>query len=110
MTKVRELVEAGAFIIDVREESEFNAGHLKNALNIPQSQFRQRVNEIPRDIPVYLHCRTSQRSYYTLMALQGMGYKNVINISGSFLGISLFEYYNDSTTGREPIVTAYNFN
>lgn len=109
VTKVRELVEDGACIIDVREEPEYAAGHLKEAKNIPLSQLRQRMDEIPKDIPVYLHCRTSQRSYYAICCLQGNGYKNLTNISGSFLGISLYEYFNDKTQGRTPIVTDYNF-
>ena len=108
--EVRSLVESGAYIIDVREEGEFAAGHLLNAHNIPLSQLRQRLDEIPRDRPVYLHCRSSQRSYYALCALQGRGFENVYNISGSFLGICLYEYFNDKSEGREPIVTSYNFN
>ncbi|MDO5417785.1 MAG: FAD-dependent oxidoreductase [Lachnospiraceae bacterium] len=110
VTKVRELVESGACIIDVREEMEYAAGHLKGAKNIPLSQLRERMDEIPRDIPVYLHCRTSQRSYYAICCLQGNGYTNVTNLSGSFLGISLYEYFNDVTEGRTPILTNYNFN
>ena len=110
VTAVRRLVEQGACIIDVREEREFNAGHLKGAVNIPLSRFQERMNEVPKDVPVYLHCRTSQRSYYALCELLGNGYTNVYNISGSFLGICLYEYFNDRTLGREPIVTAYNFN
>ena len=108
--QVRSLVESGAFIVDVREENEFAAGHLKGAHNIPLSQLRQRMDEIPHDVPVYLHCRSSQRSYYALCYLQGNGYTNLYNISGSFLGISLYEYFNDKTQGREPIVDKYNFN
>ena len=46
----------------------------------------------------------------TIMALQGLGYDNVINISGSFLGICCYEYYQDQITGRKKIVTEYNFN
>ena len=108
--EVRSLVESGAYIIDVREEGEFAAGHLLNAHNIPLSQLRQRLDEIPRDRPVYLHCRSSQRSYYALCALQGRGFENVYNISGSFLGICLYEYFNDKSEGRAPSVTSYNFN
>ena len=107
---VRELVESGAYIIDVREENEFEIGHIKGAHNIPQSEIRQRLSEIPKDRPVYLHCRSSQRSYYCLCALKGRGFDNVVNIQGSFLGISLYEYFNDKTLGREPIVDNYNFN
>lgn len=109
VSDVRGLVEAGAVIVDVREENEFANGHIKGAINVPLSQLRERMHEIPKDVPVYVHCRSSQRSYNAVMALQGNGYENVYNIAGSFLGICLYEYYTDSTTGREPIVTKYNF-
>lgn len=109
VTKVRELVENNAFIIDVREKHEYALGHLKNAVNIPLSEIRERLDEIPKDRPVYLHCRSSQRSYNAIMALQNIGYDNVINISGSYLGICCYEYYQDQVTGREKIVTEYNF-
>ena len=110
VTKVRELVEKDAYIIDVREKGEFAKGHLVNAVNIPLSELRDRFDEVPKDKPVYLHCRSSQRSYNAVMALQNAGFDNVVNISGSFLGICLHEYAQDSMTGREKIVTAYNFN
>lgn len=109
VTQVRELVERNAFIVDVREPGEYAAGHLINAVNIPLSQLRERAGEIPKDRPVYLHCRSSQRSYNAVMALQGMGYENLYNISGSYLGICCYEYYMDQKTGREKIVTEYNF-
>lgn len=110
VSAVRSLVEEGAVLIDVREPAEYAAGHLKTAVNLPLSQLRERMGEIPADRPVYLHCRSSQRSYNALMALQNSGFNNIWNISGSFLGICLYEYYNDITQGREAIVTAYNFN
>lgn len=110
VNQVRTLVESGAYIVDVREKGEFIRGHLKGACNIPLSQLRQRMDEIPRDIPVYLHCRSGQRSYYALCCLQGYGFHNLFNISGSFLGISLYEYFNDKTKGRTPIMDQYNFN
>lgn len=109
VSEVRELVESGAVIIDVREKNEFANGHLVNAINIPLSELRERMDEIPRDKPVYVHCRSGQRSYNAVMALQGNGFTNVANVSGSFLGICLYEYFNDVATGREKIVTEYNF-
>lgn len=109
VTKVRELVESGAFIVDVREKAEFERGHLLNAKNIPLSEIRQRLDEIPHDVPVYVHCRTGQRSYNAVMMLQNKGYDNVFNVSGSFLGVSCYEYYNDLVTGRNRILTEYNF-
>lgn len=109
VSQVRELVETNAFIIDAREKQEYEQGHLKNAVNIPLSEFRERLDEIPTNQPVYIHCRSGQRSYNMVMALRNLGYQNVYNISGSYLGINLYEYYNDIRTGREKIVTAYNF-
>ena len=107
--KARDLVESNAYIIDVREVREYENGHIKGAKNIPLSQLRERVNEIPKDVPVYLHCRTGQRSYNAALALQNLGYKNLYNVTGSFLGLSFYEYYNDVITNRESIVTKYNF-
>ena len=109
VSEVRALVESGAYIVDVRDEDEFEEGHIIGAHNVPLPQLRQRMDEIPRDIPVYLHCRSSHRSYYAYRTLVGNGYNNVTNISGSFLGLSLYEYFTDKQTGRKPIVTDYNF-
>ena len=109
VSEVRELVEKEAVIVDVREPNEFANGNLKGAINIPLTQFRDRMHEIPKDVPVYVHCRSSQRSYNAVMALENSGYENVYNISGSYLGISLYEYYTDQQLQREPILTQYNF-
>jgi len=108
--KVRELVEKGAYILDVREQVEYERGHIKGAHLIPLSQLRTRINEIPKDEPVYIHCRSGQRSYNAVLALQNLGYTDVFNITGSFLALSFYEYFKDQTDGRESILTNYNFN
>lgn len=107
--KVRELVENKAFIVDIRERREYENGHIKGTVNIPLSELRERYKEIPKDKPVYLHCRTGQRSYNAAVALKNLGFDNVTNITGSFLGLSYYEYFNDKVLNREPIVTKYNF-
>lgn len=106
---VRELVESGANIIDVREKFEYDAGHVKTAKNIPMSEFREHLDEIPMNQPVYIHCLSGQRSYNVVRALTNLGYKHVYNIAGSFLDISEYEYYEDVKQQREPVVTAYRF-
>lgn len=106
--KVRELVANNNTIIDVRETFEYERGHIKGAVNIPLGEIRSRISEIPSDKPVYLHCKTGQRSYNATMLLQNLGFDNVTNITGSFLGISFFEYYNDKSSGRESILTNYD--
>jgi len=107
--KVRNLVENNAYIVDVRERGEYANGHIKGSQNIPLSELRESTNEIPKDKPVYLHCRTGQRSYNAVLALQNLGFNNVYNITGSFLALSFYEYFNEKTQNRESIVTEYNF-
>lgn len=108
-SKVRELLEAGECIIDIREKGEYAEGHLKGVPNIPLSELRERINEIPKDRTVYLQCRSGQRSYNACLLLQNLGYTNVVNVTGGILGISMYEYFNDKTQNREPIVTKYFF-
>ena len=102
--QVRQLVLAGAFIIDAREPQEYASGHINGAHNIPLSQFRQRLAEIPTDEPVYIHCQTGQRSYNMVRALLNRGYANVINVAGSYAELVQYEYFNDQTTGRVSIL------
>lgn len=108
-SKVRNLVEENAYIIDVREKDEFELSHIINAKNIPLSEFRERINEIPKDIPVYLHCRSGQRSYNAALIMENLGFKNSCSIAGGFMGLSFYEYFNDLTLNRPKIVTGYNF-
>ncbi|RLA21568.1 MAG: pyridine nucleotide-disulfide oxidoreductase [Gammaproteobacteria bacterium] len=107
MSQVRDLVEQNAYILDVREMDEYEAGHVKSAKVIPLSQLRDRYEEIPRDVPVYIHCRSGQRSYNAVLTLQAKGYTQVFNVSGGFVGICAYEYFNDKIKGRTPIVTEY---
>jgi rhodanese-related sulfurtransferase len=107
--KVRELLEDDAYIIDVRELEEWHTAHIIGSKHIPLSELRERLNEIPKNKSIYLHCRSGQRSYNAVMALQNLGYTDVYNISGGFMELCFYEYYNDKTTGRDPIVTAYDF-
>lgn len=110
LDKLRDLVEQKAVIIDVREKGEYNAGHIEGATNIPLSELRSRTDEIPKDVPVYVHCRTSQRSYNACMALKGMGFENVHNMQGSYLAISIYEAMQEKLYGKKKILTNYNFN
>jgi rhodanese-related sulfurtransferase len=109
-TEIRELYENGAYILDVRETPELeDEGQIKNVHNIPLSELRARYEEIPKDVPVYVHCRSGQRSYNAVLALQSKGYNDVYNIAGGFMGVRSYEYYRDLTTGREPIVSDYGY-
>lgn len=107
--KIREIYESGAYILDVREKNEYDNSHIKGAINIPLTELRSRIDEIPRDREVYLHCRSSQRSYYAYTFLRENGYEKIYNLQGSYLMFSIYEYFDDIRFKREPIFTDYNF-
>ena len=105
-----ELKKSNGLMVDVREECEFKTGHVIDSINIPMSQVRERLNEIPKDKNVYVSCRSGQRSYNVCLFLKTQGYKNVYNIAGSYIGIS---HYYDTVRklyGKENILTKPNFN
>lgn len=109
VNRVRELLNEGATIIDVREKNEYDQGHIKGVPNIPFSEIRERISEIPTDKPVYIHCRSGQRSYNVALLLKHLGFNNIYNITGSYLALSYFEYFNDKSLNRESILIEYNF-
>ena len=106
---VRGLVENKEYILDVREKGEFERGHIIGAINIPLSQIRNRLDEIPKDKDIYVHCKSGQRSYNAIMMLKQNGYKNTYNVMAGFMGLSYFEYFNDLNMNRKPILTSYLF-
>lgn len=69
-------------IIDVREPDEFESGHVAGALNIPPAQLMQgapQLNELPKDAPIIVYCRTGSRSNVAMNILSGLGFTNITN-------------------------------
>lgn len=82
-TRARELVEReNALIIDVREPDEWAEARISGAIHIPLGEIRERANEIPRDRPVILQCRSGNRSAGATRTLLELGFPNVHNLEG----------------------------
>ena len=75
------LVEAGAFLLDVREADEWDAGHAPEAVWIPMGELQARVGELPRDARIVAICRTGSRSHAVTAALVEAGY-DAVNLGG----------------------------
>ena len=69
-------------MLDVRGSSEWEAGHLAGATNIPIGYLPERLADISRDRPVVVHCQAGGRSAIAASVLQAHGFDNVINLSG----------------------------
>ncbi|MFP4331366.1 MAG: MBL fold metallo-hydrolase [Spirochaetaceae bacterium] len=72
-------------IIDVRGQDEWNAGHIAGARHIHAGHLSRRLDDIPRDRPVVLHCQGGDRSTLGASILLHIGYTNVYNLSGGLL-------------------------
>ncbi|MEQ9236294.1 FAD-dependent oxidoreductase [Coleofasciculus sp. E2-BRE-01] len=75
--------EEEALLLDVREIGEFEAGHVEGALNIPLTQLRDRVHELPKDQKIAVYCQVGQRAYYATRALRLQGF-DAHNLTGGF--------------------------
>ena len=82
---VRELSEvkgSGAFILDVRADGEWAAGHIESATHIMGGDLPKRANELPRDRKIYAVCRGGYRSSIATSVLKRAGFHDVINVDG----------------------------
>ena len=70
--------------VDVRTNTEFKAGHVNGAINIPLDQFQKRYPEIDElgQTPVVIYCRSGNRSGQAVAYLLQKGIKNVYNGGG----------------------------
>jgi len=69
-------------IIDVREPDEYNICKIEGSKLIPLAQVPQRMNEIPKDKPVVVHCKMGARSMRAVQFLREQGYTNCKNLAG----------------------------
>lgn len=82
--EARRLLGAGAFLLDVREDDEWEAGHAPEAVHVAMGQVAERSDEIPKEGTVVCVCRVGGRSGSVAGALAGSGY-DVRNIDGGML-------------------------
>ena len=77
-------------MLDVREKEETEGGRIiQGSINIPLSQLRQRLNEIPPNKPIYVHCASGLRAYLATRILMQRGFTNVKNLSGGYYTYSV---------------------
>jgi len=78
---------AGATLIDVREQVEWDAGHIAGAVFIPRGQLVQQIEAAVPDkaTEIVVYCRSGARSALGTAQLQQLGYANVVNMAGGIL-------------------------
>ena len=74
--------ESGAFVLDVRELSEWEVAHIPDATLIPLGQLETRLSEVPKDQEVVIVCRSGNRSAQARDILLNAGFTNVTSMAG----------------------------
>jgi molybdopterin/thiamine biosynthesis adenylyltransferase/rhodanese-related sulfurtransferase len=86
-TRARELVDAGEpVVVDVREQDEWDEGHIPGALHIPRGYLESRIERAAPDLSgqVLLYCSAGNRSAFAAKTLEEMGYEDVVSLAGGF--------------------------
>ena len=73
------------YVIDVREQWEYDEGHIPGVTLIPMNEVPNRLDEIPTDKDVIVTCRSGNRSGQVTEYLRQIGYDNVHNMSGGII-------------------------
>ena len=84
-----ELIEQGAVIIDVRENHEYESGHLSGAIHIGKGVIERDIEkfDFPTSTKLVLYCGGGFRSAIAAKSLKEMGYEDVISLWGGWRGI-----------------------
>ncbi len=82
--ELEQLLTAGVTLVDVREPMEFAEAHVPGALLIPMGRLTARLAELDRSEPVYLICRSGQRSAVMCDVLAAEGF-DAVNVAGGTL-------------------------
>jgi NADPH-dependent 2,4-dienoyl-CoA reductase/sulfur reductase-like enzyme/rhodanese-related sulfurtransferase len=72
-------------ILDVRTPAEYDTWHVPGAVLLPFTELRHRLDEVPRDKPVYTYCRSGFRSYIAYCVLKQNGWDQVAFLSGGMM-------------------------
>jgi rhodanese-related sulfurtransferase len=92
-----------AWLLDVREDDEWAAGHAPKARHIPLGQLGARTAEIPQDTDIYVICRSGGRSARATQALNGAGWR-AVNVGGGMQDWAAAGKPMVTDSGAEPFV------
>lgn len=94
-----QMAATDVYIIDVREISDYEAGHIEGAVNIPIRTLAQNLSAIPTDMPVIVYCASGHRAGMSVSALRSLGYANVRAYGASWKGWTA----NNEPVSMEPV-------
>ena len=86
-THARDRIESGEpVVVDVREQDEWDEGHIPSAVHVPRGQLESRIERLAPDTacPVVVYCSAGNRSAFAAKTLTDLGYEDVVSLAGGF--------------------------
>jgi molybdopterin/thiamine biosynthesis adenylyltransferase/rhodanese-related sulfurtransferase len=86
-TRARELIESGGtLVVDVREQDEWDEGHIPGAVHVPRGHLESRIERAAPDSsrPIVVYCSAGNRSAFAAKTLGELGYEDVTSLAGGF--------------------------
>jgi rhodanese-related sulfurtransferase len=91
------------WLLDVREDDEWAAGHAPGARHIPLGELSARAGEVPQDELIYVICRSGARSGRAAQALAGAGWR-AVNVAGGMQDWAAAGRAMTTDSGADPYV------
>jgi len=84
---VRLMNDDNVVVLDVREDSEYSSGHIRNSIHIPISSLPKRINELDKqkNKTILAYCRSGNRSNTACRTLSKHGFEHVSNLAGGIM-------------------------
>jgi glyoxylase-like metal-dependent hydrolase (beta-lactamase superfamily II)/rhodanese-related sulfurtransferase len=86
--ELESMMESKPIIIDVRNETEFDAEHINGAINVPLDYLNYNLNSFPKEQPFIIHCAGGYRSMIAASILKARGWENFADVKGGFKAIA----------------------
>jgi len=86
-TQARDRIDSGEpVVVDVREQDEWDEGHIAGAVHIPRGHLESRIERLAPDTsrPVIVYCSAGNRSVFAAKTLADLGYDDVVSLAGGF--------------------------
>ncbi|MCF1191512.1 rhodanese-like domain-containing protein [Mangrovimonas sp. AS39] len=88
ISEYKKAIQDNVQLVDVRTPEEYQRGTIKNALNLDyfdQGSFREGFAKMDKSKPVYVFCRSGQRSFNAAKVLKKMGFIQIYDLKGGYL-------------------------
>ena len=103
--QAHEMIETGdPLIVDVREQDEWDEGHLPGAVHVPRGNLESRIETLApdRERSIVVYCAAGNRSAFAAKTLGELGYAEVVSLAGGFTDWKRNGFEVDLSTGLEP--------